>query len=494
MYKPDFIEFKGLAENYNIIPVYREISADLETPVSAFFKISNDKHAFLLESVEGAEKWARYTFLGCKPHLIFKSKDRNVEIIKEGKREKRTSDDPLKLLRNMLSYYRPAEIKGLPRFFGGAVGYISYDMVRFFEKIPDETIDDLLLPDCYFLITDTLLIFDNLKHTIKVISLANIRDGIDAHSLYEKAKEKIERLIDRLREPFSFKPVEKTIIENDQKPLKSNLSKEEFLRIVERAKEYIRAGDIIQVVLSQRFNTLLKVEPFNIYRTLRMINPSPYMFFIKFPEVILLGSSPEILVRCEGDNVEVRPIAGTRPRGSTPEEDKMFEKELKNDPKERAEHVMLVDLGRNDLGRVARAGSIETNELMIIERYSHVMHIVSNVRGIKSEDKDGFDILEAAFPAGTVAGAPKIRAMEIIDELERTKRGPYAGAVGYFSYSGNIDFCITIRTLVIKDKQIYIQAGAGIVADSVPEKEFQETVNKAKGMVQAVKMAEGGLV
>jgi anthranilate synthase component 1 len=350
-----------------------------------------------------------------------------------------------------------------------------------------------MLPDTYFLITDTLLVFDNLKHTIKVFSLVHVKDKPSVSSSYKTAQEKIERIIDKLRSPFSFKVIELNIPEGDQKLLKSNLSKKEFIKIVERAKEYIRAGDIIQVVLSQRFNTPLKVEPFNIYRALRMINPSPYMFFLKFPEVVLVGSSPEILVRGMEDCVEVRPIAGTRPRGVTPEEDIGFERELLDDPKEKAEHVMLVDLGRNDLGRIARVGSVETNEFMKIERYSHVMHIVSNVRGIKEKNKDGFDILRATFPAGTVSGAPKIRAMEIIDELEITKRGPYAGAVGYFSYSGNIDFCITIRTLVIKNGQIYVQAGAGIVADSIPEREFQETINKAKGMIQAVRMAESGL-
>jgi anthranilate synthase component 1 len=493
LYEPHFLEFKKLAEDYNLIPVYREISADLETPVSAFFKIGNDKYAFLLESVEGIEKWSRYTFLGCDPHLIFKSKYKNVEIIKDGKSEKSISNDPLNILRDIISSYRPAKINGLPRFFGGAVGYLSYDTVRFFEGIPDKTVDDLMLPDTYFLITDTLLVFDNLKHTIKVFSLVHVKDKPSVSSSYKTAQEKIERIIDKLRSPFSFKVIKLNSPEGDQKLLKSNLSKKDFIKIVKRAKEYIRAGDIIQVVLSQRFNTPLKVEPFNIYRALRIINPSPYMFFLKFPEVVLVGSSPEIMVRGEGDYVDVRPIAGTRPRGVTPEEDIGFERELLDDPKEKAEHVMLVDLGRNDLGRIAKVGSVETNEFMKIERYSHVMHIVSNVRGIKEKNKDGFDILRATFPAGTVSGAPKIRAMEIIDELEITKRGPYAGAVGYFSYSGNIDFCITIRTLVIKNGQIYVQAGAGIVADSIPESEFQETINKAKGMIQAVRMAESGL-
>ena len=493
MYSPSFEEFSRKAREGNLIPVYREILADMETPVSAFQKINSGKYSFLLESVEGGEKWARYTFLGANPSIIFRSKGNSVEIISDEKKEKLTGvDSPLDRLRDLMRRYRPVETEGLPRFFGGAVGYLSYDMVRFIEDLPDTTTDDLDIHDCFFIITDTILVFDNLKHTLKVVSNVHLTDGCDLEAVYEDAVRKIDSIISRLKEPI--KTDNSTLIsQKSEMDITSNLSKEEFEGIVVKAKEHIVAGDIIQAVLSQRFCTDAEIDPFNIYRSLRIINPSPYMFFLKLDDLFIVGSSPEVMVRVEDNHISLRPIAGTRPRGKTPEEDQELEKDLLKDPKEIAEHIMLVDLGRNDVGRVARIGTVNVNELMEIEKYSHVMHIVSNIQGVLDSRRDAFDVLKASFPAGTVSGAPKVRAMEIIDDLEATKRGPYAGAVGYFSFSGNMDFCITIRTVIIKDSVIYVQVGAGIVADSEPDKEWTETVNKAKAMMGALEMAKDGL-
>ena len=492
MYFPSFKEFCKKAKEGNLIPVYKEILADMETPVSAFYKMNSSRYSFLLESVEGGEKWGRYTFLGFNPSIIFKSKGNTIHIINsKNQQELKNVNNPLNILREFMEGYTPVKVDGLPRFFGGAVGYLSYDMVRFFEELPDTTTDDLDLNDSIFMITDSILIFDNLKQTLKVVSNVNLSGNHDLESLYSEAVKKIDSIISRLKGPVHVKPTDT----QDQSCLNmsSNLSKEQFEDIVVKAKEHIVAGDVIQVVLSQRFQIQAELNPLDIYRSLRTINPSPYMFYLKCDDLLIIGSSPEVMVRVEDKKISLRPIAGTRPRGKTPNEDRELEKDLLKDPKERAEHIMLVDLGRNDVGRVAKIGTVNVNELMVIEKYSHVMHIVSNVQGRLDEGKDIFNVMEACFPAGTVSGAPKVRAMEIIDDLEPTKRGPYAGAVGYFSFSGNMDFCITIRTIVIKDNTFYIQAGAGIVADSVPENEWNETKNKAKAMIRAIEMAKNGL-
>jgi anthranilate synthase component 1 len=498
-YVPSLENFLEKAQSGNLIPVYKEILADMETPVSAFKKVDNGGCSFLLESVEGGEKWGRYSFLGFDPKIVVKSNEGVVEIINEkGELIESSKEDPLNVLRNILSQYNPVGMEGLPIFFGGAVGCISYDMVRSFENLPDLNEKDLDLCDTFFMLTDTLLIFDNIKHTIKVLSNAHI-DGKDIKHCYEEAIEKIDLLIDRLHkgDQSTFPKVSENSEDYEALEafsLDSNFNKTDFFEAVERAKEYIRAGDIIQVVLSQRFQSpLLNINPFDIYRALRVINPSPYMFYLRLEDVEVVGSSPEILVRVEENRIDLRPIAGTRSRGRDEEEDNSLEKELLQDPKELAEHIMLVDLGRNDVGRVAEIGSVTVSELMTVERYSHVMHIVSHVHGVMQKEYDFFDALKACFPAGTLSGAPKIRAMEIIEELEPNKRGIYGGSVGYFGYSGNMDMCITIRTMVIKNGTMYLQAGAGIVADSNPELEYQETVNKAMAMFKAVEMARNGL-
>jgi anthranilate synthase component 1 len=491
MVHPSVEEFKEKAKDYNIIPVYREILADLDTPVSAFRKINKSAYGFLLESVEGGEQLARYSFLGANPSVIFKSKGKQVRITKNNQviLEKESSN-PLDELKSLLNKYKVYTDPALPRFFGGAVGYISYDMVRFMEKLPDKNPDDLQLPDMYFMITDTILIFDHVLHKIKIISNAYVENG-DADKAYQSALRKIESLVKDLNAPAP--PLPETPEVKVTHELRSNFKKEEFEKAVEDSKEYIKAGDIFQVVLSQRFETDITSSPFDIYRALRSINPSPYMYYLQFEDAILVGSSPEILVRADEGKLQLRPIAGTRPRGKNQEEDEALIKDLLADPKERAEHLMLVDLGRNDLGRISEYGSVHVSDFMVIEKYSHVLHIVSNVEGTLAKGKDAFDVLNATFPAGTVSGAPKIRAMEIIDELEPTRRGPYAGTVGYFSFSGNLDACITLRTIVIKGNKAYIQAGAGLVADSVPSSEYQETVNKSKAMLKAIELAEAGL-
>ncbi len=510
MFFPSFEDFREKAKEGNLIPVYKEILADMETPVSAFLKIDDGQYSYLLESVVGGEKWARYSFLGSSPSVIIKGKGDRIEIIRNGRKDNLSfKKDPLEIIKREMERYRPVSISGLPRFFGGAVGYLGYDAVRFFEKIPDSGRKGLGLPDLLFMITDTLLIFDSLAQKIKVVSNAHIDDGDPESSsgqavenAYEEAKGKIENIIERLKSSET-KTQDSRLKTQDSRSnpgtlvkgleAGSNLTKEGFENMVRKAKEYIASGDIIQVVLSQRFEKETSTPPLDIYRALRVINPSPYMYFLRFGDTAMIGSSPEILVRLDGRILEERPIAGTRRRGSTEEEDKALEEELLNDPKEMAEHIMLVDLGRNDIGRVSEIGTVRMKELMVVERYSHVMHMVSDVEGMLSDGKDAFDVLRACFPAGTVSGAPKIRAMEIIEELEPTRRGPYAGAVGYFSFSGNMDTCITIRTIIVKDSKAYIQAGAGIVADSEPEREYYETVNKAKGMFRAIEMAEGGL-
>ena len=491
MYYPNFNAFKKFADQGNLIPVYREIMADIDTPVSALMKLGSKSHVFLLESVEGGEKWGRYTFLGSDPRIIFEVKGEDVLIHKNGKINRRKHEgDPLKFLKNLLNVYRPVPLNGLPRFFGGAVGYLGYDMVRYFEKLPSRINDDLKTDDSIFIITDTLIVFDNVRHTIKVVSCAFTENRKDLKNVYDETINKIDGMIDILRTPLETKERYRKV-ENDS-PLQSNMSPETFKDIVRKAKEYIVAGDIIQVVLSQRFNTENGLDPIDLYRALRYVNPSPYLFFLKLSDMFLIGSSPEVMVRLEEGIAELRPIAGTRKRGKNEQEDRRLADELLEDPKERAEHVMLVDLGRNDLGRIAQIGSVQVNQLMVVERYSHVIHLVSNIQAQLSEGKDCFDLLAATFPAGTLSGAPKVRAMEIIDELETTGRGPYGGAVGYFSYTGNMDLCITIRTILVKDGKIFVQVGAGIVADSDPDMEYHETVNKGEGMMQAIRLAASG--
>jgi anthranilate synthase component 1 len=444
----------------------------------------------LLESIEGGAQIAQYSFLGSNPSVIFQSKGREVTITENGESQSLQSDDPLGCLKDLMSRYRSVEVEGIPRFFGGAVGYVGYDSVRFFEELPEDTDDDLDLPDMFFVITDKILIFDHVNHNIMVVCNAHIEG--DARTAYEEAISEIDTVVDALQRPLDY-PKYRAPKTPPKLELVSNLVREDFEENVRVAKEYIRAGDIFQVVLSQRFSTKVKAPPFDIYRALRSVNPSPYMFYLSFGSLKLVGASPEMLVRVEGRAIDLRPIAGTRPRALKEFDDAELEKDMLSDEKERAEHIMLVDLGRNDVGRVAELGSVYVSELMIVERYSHVMHLVSNVCGTLRGDCETFDVLRATFPAGTLTGAPKIRAMEIIEELETLKRGPYGGTMGYFSFSGNLDSCIIIRTLIIKDDMAYVQAGAGIVADSDPSNEYVETLNKALAVVRAIEIAEAGL-
>ena len=490
MIQPTFKEFCRLAKQGNLIPVYEELLMDLETPLSFFKRLERDRYSFLLESVEGSERWARYSFLGTRPHRIFKAHGNRVTIIENGKTQTRIADAPLEILEELLKGCQPVPVPGVPPFFGGALGYVSYDAVEQFHEIGNDKKDPLGMPEIFFVFVQTLVAFDNLKHTIKVIDNARVGEGANLRRAYDQSIARIRKVISSLqRKPRGIEPRDLTQGKGTRK-FRSNLTQEGFEKAVIKAKEYIKAGDIIQVVLCQRLETETETDPFEIYRALRFINPSPYMFYLELEDLRVIGSSPETMVRLTGDIIELRPIAGTRRRGATPEEERELEADLLADPKERAEHIMLVDLGRNDVGRVAVIGSVEVNELMAIERYSHVIHIVSNVRGKLAADKTPFDLFVSAFPAGTVSGAPKIRAMQIISELEPQKRGLYAGAIGYFGYNGNLDTCIVIRTIVMKGKKVFINTGAGIVADSDPASEYQETLNKARAMLRAIELAE----
>ncbi|MBX7245668.1 MAG: anthranilate synthase component I [Candidatus Sumerlaeaceae bacterium] len=463
----------------------------METPVSAYKKICDSRFGFLLESVEGGETVGRYSFLGANPQTIFKSKRQEIEIFYGSGRKESFSDPmPLDRLRDLLQHYRFVIDPTLPPFCGGAVGYMSYDEVKNLESIGSKAEDDRELPDMFFMITDTLLIFDHLRHRLKILANAHITSHAAPLEAYEEALRKINSLHQKLMRP---NPRSDYTVNLSGVQISSNLSQDEFTEMVDKCKEYIAAGDAFQIVASQRFVVPISCDWFDIYRALRAVNPSPYMFFLQLDDICLAGSSPEVLVKVIGNEVQLRPIAGTRPRGETREQDLDLEKELLADPKECAEHVMLVDLGRNDVGRVCEYGSVHVDDFKIIERYSHVMHIVSNVRGRLRRDFDAIDVLKASFPAGTVSGAPKIRAMQIIDELEPVQRGPYAGAVGYISYNGNLDTCITIRTIVMQGDKAYMQAGAGIVADSDPVAEYKETINKAGALIRAIEMAEGGM-
>ncbi len=488
---PSASDFLELARGGNLVPVYREILADTETPVSAYLKTARGNHGFLLESVQGGEKWARYSFLGSEPAAIFSSRGRTVTLRAGGAPERSwEAADPLEALRQVLAEYRPVTPPGLPRFFGGAVGYLSYDAVRFFERLPATLPDDLDVPELYFMIPASLLVFDNVAQSIKVVVNVDLRDpATDPRRAYDAAVARIDELVGRLADPIRF-PEAIVGADGPAPPPRANLDGAAYGAMVERAKAYIRAGDVIQVVLAQRLETPLRAAPFNVYRALRTVDPSPYMFYLQLGDQILVGASPEVMVRVEDGEVTVRPIAGTSPRGTQEVEDKALERRLLADPKEIAEHVMLLDLGRNDVGRVAAVGTVEVTERFVIERYAHVMHIVSNVRGRLAPERDCFDAFRATFPAGTLSGAPKIRAMEIIEELEPVRRGVYGGAVGYFGFSGTMDTCIAIRTMLIKNDTAYVQAGAGIVADSDPEREHAECLNKARGLFQALKRAE----
>jgi anthranilate synthase component I len=505
MYSPTLEEFRKLAAHGNLIPVMRRLLADFDTPLSAYRKIRGQGESFLFESVEGGEHIGRYSFVGCNPRAVIRQQGNRVQVIEGGKvSEELTVDvtaatevgtdkrvrDGLAVVERLLRRFRAVPVPGQPRFTGGAVGFIAYEFIHDVEPVvPRPSRDDLNTPTMYFLIADELLIFDRVNQTITVLVNAVLDEAKSPDEAYENAVAEVERIVSLLEQPLEQTPVS---VPRDVPaiPFESNVPKEKFFANVLKAKEYITGGDIIQIVGSQRFSTPVTASPIDIYRAARSINPSPYMFLLELDGFSLVGASPEIHVRCENGRVEIRPIAGTRPRGKTDAEDGANEKELLADPKERAEHVMLVDLARNDLGRVCDFGSVQVKDLMIIERYSHVMHIVSQVEGRLSEGKTPYDLMRATFPAGTLSGAPKVRAMQIISELEGIQRGPYGGCVGYFSFSGNLDCCITIRTALIKDGKAYIQAGGGWVNDSTPEGEYQETVNKAKAMIKAVALAQ----
>ena len=480
---PTLDRARELAAQGNLCPLYAEVPADLETPVSSYLKVSRGRYSFLLESVEGGERLARYSFIGTEPYRTLRS---GPNPIGDG-----NASDPLIEVEQELSRFKCVTLRELPRFTGGAVGYIGYESVRYFEpRVPAASEDPLMLPESIFLFTDTLLVFDHLRHKIQVVSHFRL-DG-DVEASYRQAAWRIEELVGRLEKPLDRLPYRATSATPAATidGITSNMDREEHRAAVLKAKEYIVAGDIIQLVLSQRFQRATDAHPFDIYRSLRTINPSPYMYYLDLGETQIVGTSPEMLVRVDQGKIDYHPIAGTRPRGATPAEDDALEDELRNDEKERAEHVMLLDLGRNDVGRVSEPGTVEVTQIMDVERYSHVMHLVSHVTGKLKSGMTPYDALRACFPAGTVSGAPKIRAMEIIAELERDKRGPYAGAVGYFDLSGNIDTAITIRTIVMKDGVAHVQSGGGIVYDSDPATEYAETENKARAMMRAISAAE----
>lgn len=483
-----------LASQYNLIPIVRYMMADTETPIRLFQHFAKEDHAFLLESVEGGAKWARYSFIGTDPFMMLYGK--NGEMVLERGGEKHVlSDKPIELLKAHLRSFRSPSLPELPPFTGGAIGFFGYDLLQYYEKLPAHRIDDLNMNDMQFMFCDQVIVFDHFKQQLQIVGNVHIADGATDTEIalsYEAAIAKIDATIERLQQPVTIPVTTGSSITADYElgDIQSNVTKEQFISNIEQAKQYIRAGDIFQVVLSQRFNIDTDIDPLHVYRVLRTMNPSPYMYYLKMGEEVIVGTSPEALVKVNGDRVETRPIAGTRPRGKTPEEDKALELELLADEKERAEHLMLVDLGRNDIGRVSEFGTVKCDSFMEIERYSHVMHIVSNVSGKLHKDKDFFDAFVSCLPAGTVSGAPKLRAMEIIAELENEARGAYAGAIGYLGFGGSMDTCITIRTIIFKHGKAYVQAGAGIVWDSVPESEYMETVNKAKGMLKAIRTAE----
>ncbi len=483
--KPE--EVKKLSRDYSVIPVYTEILGDVETPLSIFLKVKeNGKINFLLESAEGGEKWGRYSFIITGSSFFIRSKKDIVEIYDRGRVKLLRTEDPLKEIDKVIRKFKAFNDKNLPRFWGGLVGYVAYDVIKFYEPVEDLNPDPIETYDIFMVLTDRVIIHDNLTGKIKIVCPIISERGVERE--YERAKRMIEEAIEKLKKE-SVEHINFPEVNPEINMWRSNFSKDEFEKIVIRAKKYIEEGDVIQVVLSQRFRRRFEGNPVNVYRALRYLNPSPYMYLLDFRDLYVIGSSPEVLVRLEGKRIETRPIAGTRPRGKNSEEDLKLERELLSDEKERAEHLMLVDLARNDIGRVAKTGSVRVEDFMRIERYSHVMHIVSDVVGELKEGFSAIDVLKATFPAGTVSGAPKVRAMQIIEELENERRGIYAGSVGYISFQGNMDMAIAIRTAIIRDNEIFVQAGAGIVADSVPEREWEETVNKAKALMKAVEMA-----
>jgi anthranilate synthase component I len=528
-YFPSLPEYLELARSHSVVPIYRQLLGDTLTPVTAFHKLQGGDWAFLFESVVGGERLGRYSFLGADPFLVFQAWDRTVQIDDRANHQhftEKNHPDPMRLLEEWIGKYRAPNLPGLPRFCGGAVGYAGYDTVRYVERLERPPEDDRKLPDLSFALYDRMVIFDHINKTIAVVAHAHVPGtrnqgsgirgqesgvsdqapsprmseaipggqamDVELQQSYAAACRRVDELVARLRQQdASPKLTDIAPGGQVQRSFQSNFAAGAFERAVEKAKEYIKAGDIFQVVLSQRITTTTMAHPFDIYRTLRVVNPSPFLFYVKAgPDLTLVGSSPEIMVRVEGDRVTIRPLAGTRRRGQTEEEDARLADELIADPKERAEHIMLVDLGRNDVGRVARYGTVQISDVMTVERYSHVMHICSNVTGRLQPGKSAFDALRSCLPAGTLSGAPKVRAMEIIDELEPHRRGPYGGAVGYIDFGGNMDTCIALRTMVIHGQTVYLQAGAGIVADSVPEMEREETMNKAMGLLRALEIAE----
>ncbi|MBL8027489.1 MAG: anthranilate synthase component I [Fibrobacteres bacterium] len=492
---PGIEEIKKAGPEYRLAPLHAEFYADMETPISLFKRFEKSEYSFLLESVEGGEKWARYSFMGRNPFLTAKSSSGITEISERGGTTNILHGNPVENLRQLVEKYKSFGGESLPRFNGGAVGYFGYDLIRYYEKLPNIPNDDLQIPESHFMFMDEVLVYDHLKQKIHII--VNMHLDCDKDAEYLRAKNRIAEILDEINKSRgllsdSFMPINAGNLSNEKiASFVSNVEKSRFCANVEKAKEYIRNGDIFQVVLSQRLCVETKQDPFSVYRVLRTVNPSPYMYFLKFGGYHVVGASPEMLARVEDGVVETCPIAGTRRRGKTAAEDLALEKELLSDEKELAEHRMLVDLGRNDVGRVCEYGSVKVKSLMHIERYSHVMHIVSNVVGKLKNDKTPFDALMSIMPAGTLSGAPKVRAMEIIDELEPTKRGTYGGAIGYLSFNGNLDSCITIRTILFKGGKAYVQSGGGIVADSVPEMEFEESMNKAKALLKA--LAETGV-
>ena len=502
LYIPEFEQFKRFGGSYNRVPITATLICDDLTPTSAYARLEKDaQHAFLLESVIGGEKIARYSFIGANPRATFKAVRNQIELFDHQTQNVISSGehaDPLKAFEEYLSTYKVAQHPGLPRLLGGAVGYASYDMIRYYEDLPNAPQDDRQLPDLLFNIYDTMVIFDHVYKTVLIAAHADLTDATSASELraaYDKAIARIDQMIKTISQPLTLSPVQIGLPMEPVKNWESNLTRDQFEKMVVTCQEYIKAGDIFQVVPSQRLSVDTNAKPFDIYRALRVVNPSPFMFQLKFPDLYLVGASPEIMCRCENGIVTNRPLAGTRRRGATEEEDRKLRDELLADPKERAEHVMLVDLGRNDVGRVCEPQSIELSDVMQIEYYSHVMHICSNVTGTLSANKTSFDALRATLPVGTISGAPKVRAMQIIDELEPTRRGPYAGAVGYVDFGGDMDTCIALRTLVIQPRdgdkyRAHIQCGAGIVADSVPAAEYEETLSKARGMLTAIGVAE----
>jgi len=491
--RPEPHEFARLAQQGNLIPVVREVLADLDTPLSLFRVLDDGVTSFLLESVEGGEKWARYSFVGTGARAIFRARGRQVEWTEGGEtRRLDAPGDPLELLRARLAGWRPVAPPGLelPRFTGGAVGMIGYDWVRFIERIPDTNPDELGLPDLWFVLPETVVVYDNVRHTARVVRHVEVREGADPLDAWRAAEAAIDAVVARLRAPRPAQPGAGPVRAPMQ--VRRSMEREAYAEIVKRAKEHVVAGDVFQVVLGFRETVPLQVDSFELYRQLRLVNPSPYLFFLRMEGPVLIGSSPEILVRLEGRQIDVRPIAGTRRRGRDAADEARMESELENDPKERAEHVMLVDLGRNDVGRVAEIGSVAVTEYAGVEKYSHVMHLVSNVQGRLRPGLDWLDLLRATFPAGTLTGAPKVRAMEIIDELETVRRGPFGGCCGYIDYSGNMDLAITIRTMLVNRGEVSVQAGAGIVADSDPRLEYLECENKARALIQAIDLAREG--